>query len=741
MKILLTFILLSLSQLTFSQQNHYNRAEKLYHAKAYADAVVYYEDVLARGFDSLILANHITESYDKSVNAKKALAWYKYQERNILLDRFEYIRYSMLLCSEAKYSEAEEKLLKSEALFGLDSLTRRMKQELAKFIGSTFKPANFLVKEIKGNSTKSEISVFPIDSVTAVFSSTRKQKVTIRRYNAINNEPMYDLFIANYDTTGFSNVKRFDENTKFHEGSSCIDTLNGLFYFTRNNYVNGEIQRDSLGNMLLKLYQANFIKGKLENVLELPFNSNTYSCAHPAISQDGRCLVFSSNMRGGYGGMDLYKVMKDSLGVFGKPVNLGNTINTEFNELFPYFHQKDKAIFFSSNGHYGYGGLDVFVAILNRRNEVRTIENIGQPLNTTSDDFAFINDLKQKKGYVSSDRSSGIGFDDIYSFTQFSPYKSTVTIKGYVTNLLTGDTISNARISVKLEGQNDSISVIAKENGSYELELDVEEDFEIVASKEGFEIAHIEVAFDSTKLGYEENVVLMPEMDYFVSGVVRDKDTKEVLADVKVTIVDLLNGDTISILATNLEGYFKSNILRDKKYKDSICISLYLEKTGYISTTYSLREMLDVNEEIDVNAFIGPILTKVDLGSDLAKLIELQPIYYDYMKWSIRADAALELDKIYKVLKENPAMKIELISHTDTRGDSPKNLILSKKRAKSAMDYIVAKGIDKKRITTKGLGESLPVISNLEIEKLKTWEEKEVAHQTNRRTVFNVVKL
>lgn len=736
--ILGAFLLLG-SQL-FSQQNRLRYAEKLYAGGVYADAAEAYEDVLERGVDSAKVSGQITRSYDESGNQEKALEWYAYRKRNKTMSRTDFMRYSLLLGTKGHYTEAKRVLEESLSLYGRDSLTVYRLNELEKFMKTTKLKPNFEIRTQKGNSEYAEMSVIPLSDKQVIFASTRDQHVAVRRYHALNNKPLYDLFIANYSEDGFSKVKRFDENTRYHDASGSMDTVHGKFYFTRNNFDDGHAGNDSTGNMRLKVYAGEWYKGKIVHTGECSFNSNEYSCAHPSVSADGTKLYFASDMPGTYGGMDIYVVDIDSLGNFGSPRNMGPLVNTPLDELFPFYNSKNNLLFFSSNGHYGFGGLDVFVSRLDKSGKAKDLVNAGEPLNSVSDDFGFLNDAQQKQGYFSTNREGGVGDDDIYAFRQVKPY-GTRTVSGYVIDKLRRDTIPEALVILRNEHQEMLDTIKADEKGFYSFDItDPDENLNLLSQKQRFEDADQTLNWSPDKPDLKQDVEMAPVLKYYVVGTVRDKDTRTVLSNVKVKITNLRLAKEIVTLQTNDQGYFETDTIEEFRYGDAFSVSLLLEKSGYLTTTFVLDDTLKLTERIDVNAFIDPVMGKVTVGTDLAKLIDLNAIYYDYMKWSIRPDAAKELDKIVKVMQDNPKIKIELGSHTDTRGSADKNLLLSEKRAKSAVDYIVSKGITADRIKAKGYGESKPLIKDSELQKMKA-ADFEKAHQLNRRTEFKVTEM
>ncbi|GAA4277878.1 TolB family protein [Aquimarina mytili] len=257
-----------------------------------------------------------------------------------------------------------------------------------------------------------------------VFSSSRNVSSISKSFDNQSNQPFLDLFT----TSKRSDKQRIRKlkgsiNTKFHESSAAFSKDNKTVYFTRNNYSKRKSKTNTKGNVLLKIYRAYYEDGKWKNVEELPFSSDEYSIAHPTLSPDGRFLYFASDMPGSIGQSDLYVVEIYDDGSFGIPQNLGEQINTEGRETFPYVSDKGK-LFFASDGHIGFGGLDVFVVMPDQSNNAR-VYNLGVPINSTEDDFTFIINEESKIGYFASNRMGGDGDDDIYGFRQlvsFSKY-------------------------------------------------------------------------------------------------------------------------------------------------------------------------------------------------------------------------------------------------------------------------------------------------------------------------------
>jgi outer membrane protein OmpA-like peptidoglycan-associated protein len=255
------------------------------------------------------------------------------------------------------------------------------------------------------------------------------------------------------DNGNFEEPEKFSNNvsSKFHESTPVFTQDGNTMYFTRNNFNNGKKGRDSERTILLKLYKATKDGDKWTNVTELPFNSNVYSVAHPVLSFDEKTLYFASNMPGTIGSeqqSDIFKVSINADGSYGTPVNLGDKINTEGRETFPYITEKNE-LYFASDGHPGLGGLDVFVTQIKEDGSVGSIKNVGEPINSKMDDFAFLIDNKTKNGFVSSNRKEdNLGYDDIYKFTEIIPIAKDCEQKlvGIVLDTDSQEPIANAKV-------------------------------------------------------------------------------------------------------------------------------------------------------------------------------------------------------------------------------------------------------------------------------------------------------
>jgi len=381
----------------------------------------------------------------------------------------------------------------------------------------------------------------------------------------------------------------------------------------------------------------------------------------PSFSADERTLYFSSNRRGGKGGVDLYRVPIDNSGRFGRPINLGSTINTPGDELFPYVSANGK-LYFSSDGHPSIGGLDLFVASRNE-NEI-VVEHLGVPINSIGDDFA-ISFSDSTQGYISSNRPGGKGDDDIYFF---------------------------------------------KSTGS-------EDRWWTTAPPPVIDTLNKKI------------------VNYFVQVKVVDPSGNPI-DSVKINVRK--NGQTLSNEKTNKKGFIE---LIDLAENDELVFKCDKEDFITVRSSFSMEgktipESLLKKEMTDTTFQVIITMDRPEIGKEISKLYEINSIYYDLDKADIRTDAAEELDKIVQFLTDNTQMNLELGAHTDARASTGYNLKLSQRRAESAVNYIIRRGIAKDRIKPKGYGES-----QLINECSDGVECPEEMHQQNRRTEFKIIKI
>ncbi len=449
-------------------------------------------------------------------------------------------------------------------------------------------------------------------------------------------------------------------NTDHHEGTLCLNRNGTTMFFTTCQSEN----KKSLGCEISISMMEGKNWGPLKK-LQIKVDSNT-TIGHPTISPDETQIIFSAEMDGGYGGKDLWLVYKIARDQWSEPANLGPAINTGGDEMFP-FLRSNGTLYFSSDGHIGMGGLDIYKADLGENGQYVKSISLKYPINSSADDFGWIVESNSERGYFTSNRRSWIdndginkktnGSDNIYSFEFIPP---SFTLSGNITDIKTGDFLIGS--SVKLVGDDSTaIEFIIGENGNYQFELNTLTSYDIVVSKNGY----LDKDFSITTVG--------------------EKSDKNFIENVELTPI----------------------------FKDII----------------------------------------------------LPRIFYDFAKWDLRDSSLIDLDKVYEIMNENPEIVIQLNSHTDFRGDELSNKELSQKRADICVSYLISKGISSDRLISNGKGESSPyvitkddeetlkryglfkkrifkegqILTESFINDLKKQKHKEISHQLNRRTTFNVI--
>ena len=626
----------------YSQKTKVDKADKQYDRYSYVDAIAIYERVAAKGYKDEKMFQKLGNAYYFNAELEKSAKWYgELFAMNPEQEPEYYYRYSQALKSKGDYVNADKMLEQFNKKSGND--------KRAKLFESN---KNYL-EEIRANSGRFNFADAGINSEYSdfgssffqnklIFASSRKVRAVSKKNFKQTNQSFLNLYESEVSPgEDLGGPKPFGNkiNSKFHESTPVFTRDGKTMYFTRNNYLDEKKGKDSKKITLLKLYKSTFENGKWSDATELPFDSDQYSTAHPALSPDDKTLYFASDRPGTMGQSDLFKAAINEDGSFGRPENLGATINTEGRETFP-FVSDDNELYFASDGHPGLGGLDIFVSKTEKDNTFTEVQNVGSPINSPQDDFAFMIDSKSRNGFFSSNREGGKGFDDIYKFSETRKLVCEQELAGIITDKETGARLPDARVRL----------------------------------------------FDYNFQFIKENIA--DEKGQYNFGVEC--------------------GKTYYVRAEKLDFETKESIISIGKVTGKTTLDLALE-----------RRIKPIGE-----------------GIDLAKTVDIPMIYFDLDKWDIRPDAAFQLEKIAEVMKQFPAMKIDVRSHTDSRQTAQYNIILSDRRAKSTMQWLIKNGIESSRLTSKGYGESQLVNKCSDGVKCS-----EAEHQANRRSEFIIVSM
>ena len=475
-----------LSNSGFAQKAKIAAADKKYNSYAYIDAIQTYERLAEKGYQSVEMFEKLGNAYYFNSDFEKAAQSYEklYQLQSELAPEY-YYRYAQSLKATGKEKEAATILAKFENKSSDDSRSKRLKNNTDYLEDIKANVGIYTIENAGINSKYSDYGSTIVDN-KLIFTSARDTGGVGQRKHAWTGEHFTNLYAAGVNGELIpSNPVRYDANvnSKFHEATPVFTKDGNTMYFTRNNYLDGKKGKDANKVTLLKIYKATLVNNRWTNVTELPFNSNNFSTAHPALSPDEQTLYFVSDRPGTIGQSDLYKVAINSNGTYGEPINLGVEINTEGRETFP-FVTKDNQLYFASDGHPGLGGLDVFTTKINNDGSFGEVENDGAEVNSPKDDFGYYRDSEINKGFFSSNRDGGLGSDDIYRFT--SKDKCKQILKGIVTDSATGETLAGVQLILL----NKQYKVIAETTsdalGYYAFDVNCRRTYHVRANKKDY---------------------------------------------------------------------------------------------------------------------------------------------------------------------------------------------------------------------------------------------------------------
>lgn len=625
------------------------KATKAFRLGKYQTSIDIFKDQLKKNPDDARANYFVAESYRLSNRLKEAEPFYeKAGGRGVDEDSVK-LYYAQSLEVNGKY-DAARNVLKSVLAESTDEQIKvRAQAELSgldKLTELNEKESFYRVKNLElVNSPAAEYSPVYLNDELYFTSSRGNDKL----YEATGT-PFTDIFKvasrgAIVDLATLAPLPEGINNQSINDGCVTFTPDGKIMVFAKGN--SGKRK----GSSDVDLYLSRFRNGTWSEPVPLNINDPEAWDSSPAFSQDGRTLYFASNRKGrgrqmvGYGGTDLYSAQMDSRGRFSRIKNLGAEINTAGNELFPYVAD-DAKLYFSSDGHPGYGGLDIFV--VKRASGKTVIENLRQPVNSTGDDFGIFL-FKADRGFFTSNREGGKGDDDIYTFVNEDP------------------------------------------------------DLKVV--------------------------------NYYLQGITYTPDSAglRILPNTKVSLVDA-EGEVMQDYVTGTDGKFLFRVYENEDY------DLVGETDGYLvkRQPYSTR-----GKGVDPNT-LKQLVTNVTMDTTIVlekiavdKIFVLENIYYELDKAEIRPDAARELDKLVQVLIDNPEIKIELSSHTDSIATVEYNMDLSQRRAESAVNYLIQRGISPDRLVAKGYGELRPIARNTHPDGTDNPE----GRQRNRRTEFKILEI
>ncbi len=523
-------------------------------------------------------------------------------------------------------------------------------------------------------------------------------------------------------------------------GNGAFNKAMTRFYFTKCLEVDDD-------RPLCNLFVADHNNGTFSNVQRIPEPINEkekYTSTQPAVrtSEDGMDIVyFVTDRPGGAGGTDIWYFLRAQSGDFKGPKPLKGTANTAGDECTPYFDDSTKTLYFSSNGHPGFGGFDVFKTTENADLGWGEVINLGLPINSGTDDLYYSRSTDQSNGFMTSNRVGSVPLngiktasDDVFHWTNF---KYAVQGMAFKEGEDGGGSLKNAvfklyrkaddgsKVLVGIDSSAKSGKLTGKSDGYYFFKLAPETDYVVEVETDGFQTKSEEI----TTKGLPDEDTLQNNMSvrkgmYVVKGLITEEGKGD-LKDASVTILEVFpNGMEKTVYYMNSNPFYYFDVEMNRTYKIVARKEGYFAKTVDFST-FGLGNIDTVRKDIAI--------AKLELN----KTYTLQNVLYEFGKATLTENSKLVLDNLYQIMVENPGFIIELSAHTDAIGSDAANMKLSQARAESCVSYLIGKGITKDRMQPKGYGESKPKVPNM----TEDGKDDPAGRAINRRTEFQIIGL
>ncbi|MFA9371348.1 MAG: OmpA family protein [Labilibaculum antarcticum] len=647
------------------------KGDRLYENKEYAAATSYYEKQLEK-------------SEDIEVKRKLADCYLKIQkdtEANYLLENIvaspevnadDYLQYANLLKRIRNYEKAK-------VFFKEYAELKPEDQNIAKLILSCNLINElqdnqlYTIKPISVNSPQSDFaSAFYKNGL--VFVSGRKNR-TSRQVDGRSGEYYLDMYYSEKSGDHFLPPTPFSEdfNTKYHEGPACFSSNEKFIFFTRNK---GTLNLQ--GKSELNLYTARHNENNWDKAELFQFSGQSYSMGHPSISKDGRHLYFISNMDGGYGGTDIYVCQKIGF-AWSRPINCGPSINTDGNEMFP-FIAEDGYLYFASDGHIGFGGLDIFKSIF-EQNEWTYPVNLGPPFNSSKDDFGYLIRKNKDIGYFSSNRN---GSDDIFEFHQ-NPDKIQ-NLKGRLIASTNKEALKDVEL-ILMDNLSKESSTKSDKNGLFSFDIFKGKNYSLIVRKPGYKTKRI-LYFPSSEQTAPKQLNIAMDTTHWVQfkGNIIDQFSARAVEEASIQIINQTYKSN-SLCFSDEYGDFTEDIDPSKTY------NIIIQKEGYFTKVIN-------NYKFQANKFEQIELQKFSAN----QYMELYGVEYDAGSWELKENTIAELNNLAGLLKVNPHISVEINGFTTQDKGKKENRILCEKRAKIATEYIISKGITPNRVQYKSAG-------------------------------------
>ena len=711
--------------------------DKAYAKLKFSKAITHYTQSLEKGGDSIYLQQRIAACYsalNDQANAEKTYARLANDRGAPGINKYHYaelLRINKNYASARRYYEEYAKGSTNKSVTGAI-------QQMDNIPALAIENGAYKISTLTINTPKSDYAPVFYKDGKLIFSSNRSCKKALFDKWAMDRSAR--LYVTALDSS--AKAEKIKLNTKaksFESGASFSPGTSQLIFSSGSFKKKFTSLKEGRRLPVLNLYSAVLTDKSTSNLVSLSMNGD-FSNAHPSVSKDGKTLYFTSDRLGGQGGTDIYVSTLNANGVWSDPQNLGEEVNTAYDEKFP-FIADDGTLYFASNSPNGLGGLDIYKTSF-ADGRWHKPQNLGAPVNSSYDDFSLIIDGEQKSGYFASNRPGGKGEDDIYKFT-YDGSSLDYSVKIRVLDANTLKPIAAASLTLDCQTST-SANTLADENG--------EKVFSVTGGKtctvEAWSPGYKNGSLDVRPVNNNGLLILSLEQDSAHPAAPEAAASPVIAKEEAPKAKPLAKSPGAPVKGTGMYVPVSSNCMAGR-------VSVVELKTGN-----SMQIAPDANGEVHFDLRLNSryvithgetndtISTKgVRPGQQLiagctytiGDLMVVPNVYYNINKWNIRKDAAQELDRLATIMHQNPSLQVELSSHTDCRASSRYNMVLSARRAKSAVDYLVKKGIKMSRIVAVGYGESR-LTNDCICEPTNYSPCDEAQHQANRRTEVKVLK-
>jgi outer membrane protein OmpA-like peptidoglycan-associated protein len=723
---------------------------KAYAKLKFSRAIGHYNNALAKGQDTIYLQQRIAACYgalNDQVNAEKAYAGLANNANAASINKYYYaelLRVDKNYASARKYYEAYANTPGGKG-------TSAAVQQMDKIPVLAIENTAYKVSTLNINTAKSDYApVFYTDG-KLIFSSNRSSRKAF--YDKWAMGRFSRLYVATLDSTAKTEMIKLSPKARSFESSAVFSTWGSQIIFSTGSFKkNSTTLKNGMRLPVLNLYSAVLSGNAAGNLLPLSVNGD-FSNAHPSISKDGKTLYFASDRLGGQGGTDIYVSTLNANGVWGDPQNLGDAVNTAYDEKFP-FIADDGTLYFASNAPYGLGGLDIYKTTF-FDGHWRKPQNLGAPINSSYDDFSLIIDAAGKTGFFASNRPGGKGEDDIYKFT-YDGGQLDYNVKIRVLDVNTLTPLVAASLSLDCQVSTGA-NTVTDENGEKVFTLTGGKSCIVEAWSPGYKNGIVEIS----PVNANGMLIISLEPDSSNPMPVPSANPTEATAPVAKAEENKANNAVAAKGHTHKGTGAAKPMQGNSMYVPISSNCMHGEVTvAELKTGSSMQIAPDASGEshFDLKLNTKYVIThgsvsdtistkKLRPGDDIVagctyhvgNIMVVPNVYYNVNRWNIRPDAAVELDRLATIMQQNPSLQIELTSHTDCRASSRYNMVLSARRAKAAVDYLVRKGIKIQRIIAVGYGES-QITNGCVCEPSNYSPCTEAQHQENRKTEVKVLR-